>query len=74
MSAGMIEARSIGEAVDPSSPVAASEVGLAGFRFPPEVIMVTVLGTCAMACRTATWEELLVERGVEVDYVRKRTN
>ncbi len=39
-----------------------SQAGLAGFRFPPEVIVVAVHCTCATACHTGNIEELLTER------------
>jgi transposase-like protein len=40
----------------------------AGFCFPPEVIVLSVLCTCASRCRTALDEELPAERGIDVDH------
>jgi transposase-like protein len=57
------------EVVEPSSPVAAAEVGVAGFRFPPEVIVVAVRWYLRFNLSYRDVEELLVERGVEVDHV-----
>jgi transposase-like protein len=57
------------EVVDPLSPVAAAEVGVRRFRFPPEVIVVAVRWYLRFNLSYRDVEELLVERGAEVDHV-----
>jgi transposase, IS6 family len=43
--------------------------GFAGFRFPPEVIMVAVRWYLRYGLSYRDVEELLAERGIEVDHV-----
>ncbi len=43
--------------------------GFAGFRFPPDVIMVAVRWYLRYALSYRDAEELLAERGIEVDHV-----
>ena len=43
--------------------------GFAGFRFPPEVIMVAVRWYLRYGLSSRDVEELLAERGIEVDHV-----
>ena len=50
-----------------SSPVPSS--AFAGFRFPPEVILLAVRWYLRFGLSYRDVEELLVERGVEVDHV-----
>src|SRR6266699_2401966 len=52
-----------------SSPVPATRSAFAGFRFPPEVIVVAVRWYLRFNLSYRDVEELLVERGVEVDHV-----
>ncbi len=47
----------------------AAGVAFAGFRFPPEVILVAVRWYLRFNLSYRGVEELLVERGVEVDHV-----
>jgi transposase, IS6 family len=49
--------------------VSAPQSGFAGFRFPPEVIMVAVRWYLRYGLSYRDVEELLAERGVEVDHV-----
>jgi hypothetical protein len=59
----------VGEAVvPPSSPVAADGLGLQGFRLPAEIIVPAVRWYLRYRLSYQDVEELLVERGVEVDY------
>ena len=53
----------------PSVPVAWELSAFAGFRFPPEVIVVAVHWYLRFNLSFRDIEELLVERGVEVDHV-----
>jgi transposase-like protein len=55
-----------------SAPVPRS--AFAGFRFPPEIILVAVrwYPRFGLSCRDV--EELLAERGVEVDHVKVATD
>jgi hypothetical protein len=43
--------------------VSAPRSSFAGFRFPPEVIILRCGGTCASGCPNGDMEELLAERG-----------
>src|SRR6266581_6135369 len=52
-----------------SSPVPATRSAFAGFRFPPEVIVVAVRWYLRFGLSYRDVEELLTERGVEVDHV-----
>jgi IS6 family transposase len=47
--------------------VAAPRFGFAGFRFPPEVIMVAVRWYLRYGLSYRDVEKLLAERGIEVD-------
>jgi transposase, IS6 family len=49
--------------------VSAPQSGFAGFRFPPEVIMVAVRWYLRYGLSYRDVEELLAERGVEIDHV-----
>ena len=49
--------------------VPAPRSGFAGFRFPPEVIMVAVRWYLRYGLSYRDVEELLAERGIEVDHV-----
>jgi len=49
--------------------VAAPRSAFAGFRFPPEVIVIAVQWYFRFGLSDRDVEELLVERGVEVDHV-----
>jgi transposase-like protein len=57
------------EVVERSSPVVAATSAFAGFRFLPEVIVVAVRWCLRFNLSYRDVEELLVERGVEVDHV-----
>ncbi len=50
-------------------PVPAPRSAFAGFRFPPEVIVIAVRWYLRFGLSYRDVEELLVERGVEVDHV-----
>jgi transposase, IS6 family len=50
-------------------PVVAPPSGFAGFRFPPEVIMLAVRWYLRYGLSYRDVEELLAERGIEVDHV-----
>jgi transposase-like protein len=50
--------------------VPASRSSFAGFRFPPEVILVAVRWYLRYGLSYRGVEELLAERGIAVDYVR----
>ena len=50
-------------------PAPAPGSGFAGFRFPPDVIMVTVRWSLRYGLSYRDVEELLAERGIEVDHV-----
>jgi hypothetical protein len=52
-----------------SARVPASKSGFAGFRFPPEVIMVAVRWYLRYGLSYRDVEELLAERGITVDHV-----
>src|ERR687886_2419994 len=54
----------------PSSPVPSS--AFAGFRFPPEVILLAVRWYLRFGLSYRDVEELLAERGIEVDHVGRR--
>jgi IS6 family transposase len=47
--------------------------GFAGFRFPPEVITVAVRWYLRYALSYRDVEELLAERGIQVDQVKPRS-
>jgi transposase-like protein len=49
--------------------VFAPQSGFAGFRFPPDVIMVAVRWYLRYGLSYRDVEELLAERGIEVDHV-----
>jgi hypothetical protein len=68
-SAGKIETDLGRDVVEPSSPVAALEVRVAGFRVPPEVIVATFGWYLRFSLSYRDVDELLVERGIEVDHV-----
>jgi hypothetical protein len=51
-------------------PVATSLSAFAGFQFPPEVIILAVRWYLRFGLSYRDVEELLAERGVEVDHVR----
>lgn len=57
--------------VDASSPLAAAAPwsSFAGFRFPPEVILVAVRWYLRYGLSYRDVEELLAERGIAVDHV-----
>jgi transposase-like protein len=46
-----------------------SRSGFAGFRFPPDVIMIAVRWYLRYALSYRDVEELLAERGIQVDHV-----
>jgi hypothetical protein len=50
-------------------PAAAPRSAFAGFRFPPEVIVIAVRWYLRYALSYRDVEELMVERGVQVDHV-----
>jgi IS6 family transposase len=50
-------------------PAPAPRSAFAGFRFPPEVIVIAVRWYLRYALSYRDVEELLVERGVQVDHV-----
>lgn len=50
-------------------PVHEPRSAFAGFRFPPDVIVVAVAGTCGTACRTATWRNCWSSAVSRVDHV-----
>ena len=52
-----------------SRPSPGRSVGFAGFRFPPEVITVAVRWYLRYSLSYRDVEELLAERGIEVDHV-----
>jgi hypothetical protein len=66
---GKTAADSSSEAIDPSWPVAAPKSAFAGYRLPPEVIVVAVRWYLRFDLSYRDIGELLVERGVEVDHV-----
>ena len=49
--------------------VSASRSNFSGFRFPPDVIMVAVRWYLRYGLSYRDVEELLAERGIEVDHV-----
>ena len=53
----------------PSRPWSAPKLAFAGFRFPSEVIVVAVRWYLRYNLSYRDVEELLAERGVEVDHV-----
>ncbi len=69
MSDGKIAACLTGQAINPSSPLAAAEVGVRRVPFPAEVIVVAVRWYLGYNLSYRDVEELLVKRGVEVDHV-----
>jgi transposase-like protein len=66
---GKIETDLDGEVVDPLIPLAASDSAFASFRFPAEVIVVAVRWHLRYNLSYRDDEELLAERGVQVDHV-----
>ncbi len=58
-----------GEVVVSCSVLVPAVVAFAGFRFPPEVIVLAVRWYLRFNLSYRDVEELLVERGVEVDHV-----
>ena len=50
-------------------PAPATQSAFAGFRFPPDVIVVAVRWYLRFGLSHRDVEELLVERGIEVDHV-----
>ncbi|MCW2639583.1 MAG: Integrase [Dactylosporangium sp.] len=64
-----IEAGLTGEAVDPPSPLVAAEVCARWIPVPAEVIAVAVRWYLRYSLSYRDIEELLVERGIEVDHV-----
>jgi hypothetical protein len=69
LSVGKIETDLGREAVEPSSPVAASDVRVHRVPVPADVIVVAVRWYLRFNLSYWDVEELLVERGVEVDHV-----
>jgi hypothetical protein len=69
LSVGRIGARLSGDVIDPLPPGLSPTSAFAGFRFPPEVIVVAVRWYLRFNLSYRDVEELLVERGVEVDHV-----
>ena len=68
-----MEPRTIGPAVEPglvrsTRRVAAPGLEFAGFRFPPEAITLAVRGYLRFGLSYRDVEELLAERGIEVDH------
>jgi hypothetical protein len=61
--------RKLGGCVDLEPSVHLSIGAFAGFRFPPEVITVAVRWYLRYSLSYRDMEELLAERGVEVDHV-----
>src|SRR5450756_2222564 len=53
----------------PRPPVQQPGSGFAGFRFPPEVILIAVRWYLRYGLSYRDLEELLAERGIEVDHV-----
>ena len=53
-------------------PASAPRSAFAGFRFPPEVIVLAVRWYLRYGLSYRDVEELLAERGVEVDHVTRR--
>jgi transposase, IS6 family len=53
--------------------VSAPRSGFAGFRFPPDVIMVAVRWYLRYGLSYRDVEELLAERGIKVDQVKHRS-
>jgi transposase, IS6 family len=51
------------------SPIQTGSVSFAGFRFPPEVILLAVRWYLRFGLSYRDLEELLAERGIEVDHV-----
>jgi transposase-like protein len=47
-----------------------ASVGVAGYRFPPDVIMVAIRWYLCYSLSYREVEELLAERGVEIDHVK----
>ena len=50
-------------------PIHQPDSAFAGFRFPPEVILLAVRWYLPFGLSYRDLEELLVERGIEVDHV-----
>jgi hypothetical protein len=69
LSVAKIDAGLGSEAIDSSSSVAAARSAFAGFRFPPEVIVVAVRWYLRFGLSYRDVEELLLERGLEVDHL-----
>jgi transposase-like protein len=73
LSVGKIEASLSSDVPDPSptrpGPWLPPKSAFAGFRFPPEVIVVAVRWYLRFNLSYRDVEELLLERGVEVDHV-----
>src|SRR4051812_46878793 len=53
----------------PARPTATGSTAFAGFRFPPEVIFLAVRWYLRFGLSYRDLEELLAERGIEVDHV-----
>lgn len=51
------------------TPIHPGSVAFAGFRFPPEVILLAVRWYLRFGLSYRDLEELLAERGIEVDHV-----
>jgi transposase-like protein len=69
LSVGKIAAHLTSEGVEPSPCLAAPKSAFAGFRFPAEVIVVAVRWYLRYNLSYRDVEELLAERGIEVDHV-----
>ena len=54
----------------PVRPVRATSTAFSGFQFPPEVILLAVRWYLRYGLSYRDLEELLAERGIEVDHVR----
>ena len=53
----------------PRQPIEVGRSAFAGYRFPPDVILLAVRWYLRFGLSYRDLEELLVERGVEVDHV-----
>lgn len=69
LSVDMGEAASGGEVVDPLIALAASDVGVRRLPFPTDVIVVEVRWYLRFGLSYRDVEELLAERGIEVNHV-----
>ena len=72
--AGLVPRRLVDEAVGVDHrrgirPIKPPQSAFAGFRFPPEVILLAVRWYLRYGLSCRDLEELLVERGIEVDHV-----